>query len=229
MAKGKLYVIAGVLNGGGSSSPCDAPKAAAAVGATKAVQANLGINVGTLRFDAAGNILLADMGGDYGAPSGANSYEVPPRLTLNPARTGSNNGQKMTVGYIYAIAGLGATTGNGVPAVDSDIAVSGLAIDHAGNVLVAGLSGAYPDDGVWVIAARTGTFYGQQMRRDDVYVLPGLTYANLLAVDNAGNVLVVEASTFRVKMLAEKTGDYYGVKARAGRVYTIAGDGKLPL
>jgi hypothetical protein len=30
-------------------------------------------------------------------------------------------------------------------------------------------------------------------------------------------------------MLAVKSGDYYGVKARAGRVYTIAGNGRPPV
>jgi hypothetical protein len=49
-----------------------------------------------------------------------------------------------------------------------------------------------------------------------------------VAVDNAGNVLAGNINDFLVQMLAEKTGDYYGVKARAGRVYTIAGNGKPP-
>ncbi len=235
MVKGKTYVIAGVLNGGPSPTPCDGPDAAARdaatpAAATKATQANLGYTIGTLRFDAAGNIILADSGGDSGSPCGAETYDVPPRVAVIPARTGSYYGQKMTVGYIYAIAGLGTKTGNGVPAVDSDLpAVSAVALDHAGNILVATGNNYYIHGGIRVIAAKAGTFYGKKMIKGDIYALPGLAGASAVAVDHAGNVLVVESNGYLVQMLAEKTGGYYGVKARAGHVYTIAGNGKPPL
>jgi hypothetical protein len=238
MVKGKLYLIAGVLNGG-AVPPCYGPDAAtvgaATVGAapagaaTNAVQANLGYTIGDLRFDAAGNIILADSAGDGSGACGS-SWDIPPRVAVIPARTGAYYGQKMAVGSIYTIAGLGARTGNGVPAADSDLTgVTGVAVDHAGNVLVAAASRADPLGGVRVIAARTGIFYGQKMRTGDIYALPGLAYADTLAVDDAGNVLVGENNYLRVQMLAVKTGAYYGVKARAGRVYTIAGNGKAPL
>jgi hypothetical protein len=244
MVKGKLYAIAGVLNGGPSGSPCDGPDAAAADGAataavtkaTKAAQANLGYTIGTLRFDAAGNIILADSGGNDGSPCGADFYDVPPRVDVIPARTGTYYGQKMSVGFIYPIAGLGTKTGNGVPAVDSDLTgVRAVALDHAGNILVAtgdeGYppgSGEYSHTTVRVIAAKTGTFYGQKMIKGDIYALPGLGGASAVAVDSAGNVLGGNSDLSVVQMLSEKTGAYYGVKARAGHVYTIAGNGKPP-
>ena len=237
MVKGKLYVIAGVLNGGPSPSPCDGPDAAAAnAAAAKATQANLGYTIGTLRFDAEGNIILADSGGDGGSPCGADAYDVPPRVAVIPARTGSYYGQKMTVGDIYPIAGLGKKTANGVPAIDSDLTtVSAVALDHAGNILVANSGNGYvPGSGqylratVQVIAAKTGTFYGQKMTKGDIYALPGLGGASAVAVDSAGNVLAGNIAYSLVYMLAEKTGGYYGVKARAGHVYTIAGNGKPP-
>ena len=230
MVKGKLYLIAGVLNGG-EFPPCDgsvatvtADAAAKADAATKALQANLGYTIGTLRFDAEGNIILADSAGDGSGACGS-SYDIAPRVAVIPARTGTYYGQKMTVGYIYAIAGLGAKTGNGVPAVDSDLAgVSAVAIDHAGNILVASGNNVGSDGGVRVIAVKTGTFYGQKMIKGDIYALPGLAGASGVAVDNAGNVLAGEDVYYcRVQMLAVKTGAYYGVKARAGRAYTIAG------
>lgn len=241
MVKGKLSVIAGVLNGGPSPTPCDGPDAAARgagtpstatpAAATKAIQANLGYQIGTFRFDAAGNIILADSGGDSGSPCGADTYDVPARVAVIPARTGSYYGQQMTVGDIYSIAGLGGKTGNGVPAVDSKLpTVLAVALDHAGNILVAtgDNGGAYP--AVVVIAARTGSFYGQKMTKGDLYTLfralPGTGGATSLAVDNAGNVLI--GMDYVVQMLAEKTGGYYGVKARAGHVYTIAGTGSFP-
>ena len=232
MVKGKLYVIAGVLNGGPSPTPCDGPDAATPDAAIKATQANLGYTIGTLRFDAAGNIVLADSGGDSGSPCGAETYDVPPRVAVIPARTGSYYGQKMTVGDIYSIAGLGRKTGNGVRAVDSKLpTVLAVALDHAGNILVAtgNNSGAYP--AVAVIAAKTGSFYGQKMTKGDLYTLfrtlPGAGGATSVAVDNAGNVLI--GMEYVVRMLAEKTGGYYGVKARAGHVYTIAGTGSFPV
>jgi hypothetical protein len=250
MVKGKLYVIAGVLNGGPSGSPCDGPDAAAAdaavtapatpatkaTQATQATKANLGYTIGTLRFDSEGNIILADSGGNDGSPCGADFYDVPPRVDVLPARTGTYYGQKMTVGYIYPIAGLGTKTGTGVPAVDSDLTeVRAVALDRTGNILVAtGDEGYPPGSGeyghttVRVIAAKTGTFYGQKMIKGDIYLLPGLGGASAVAVDSAGNVLAGNEDTSVVQMLAEKTGDYYGVKARAGRVYTIAGNGKPP-
>jgi hypothetical protein len=136
----------------------------------------------------------------------------------------------MSVGYIYAIAGLGARTGSGVPSVDSEFtAVFAVAIDHAGNVLVAAQNNSYPLGGIRVIAAKAGTFYGQKMIKGDIYALPGLAGANAVAVDNAGNVLAGNMNTALVQMLAEKTGAYYGVKARAGHVYTIAGTGSFPV
>jgi hypothetical protein len=207
------------------AAPAAAPAAPAV---TNATQANLGYNIGTLRFDAAGNIILADSGGDNGSPCGALSYNVHQRVAVIPARTGSYYGQKMIVGDIYSIAGLGTKTGNGVPAVDSDLpAVSAVAIDQAGNVLVAIGDTEYLHD-VRVIAARAGTFYGQKMIKGDIYSLPGLDGASAVAVDSAGNVLAGNLNDYLVQMLAAKTGDYYGVKARAGRVYTVAGTGKPP-
>jgi hypothetical protein len=193
MVKGKLYVIAGVLNGGSSGISCDAPDAAAAEAAgpaaTKATQANLGYTIGTLRFDSEGNIILADSGGDGGSPCGENAYDVAPRVAVIPAGTGTYYGQKMTVGDIYAIAGLGKKTANGVPAVDSDLSdVSAVALDHSGNILVA-TTGDFAQGPVRVIAARSGTFYGQKMIKGDSYALPGLTDASSVAVDAAGNGL----------------------------------------
>jgi hypothetical protein len=242
MTKGRRYLIAGVLNGGQSGSPCDGPDAAAAASgaraatgpaaATKATAANLGYQIGALRFDAEGNIILADSGGDDGSPCGANYYDVPPRVAVIPARTGSYYGQKMTVGDIYPIAGLGTRTGSGVPAVDSKlVSVLAVAVDHSGNILVATGFNDNPYPAVEVIAAKTGAFYGRKMIKGDIYPLisslAGMgSGAASVAVDSVGNVLV--GTEYEVHMLAEKTGDYYGVKARAGHVYAIAGTGAYP-
>jgi hypothetical protein len=232
MVKGKLYVIAGVLNGQPLGDPCDGPDAgardAAARTGTKATQANLGFSIGTLRFDAQGNIILADNGSNFSTGPCGGGFTIPAQVAVIPARTGTYYGQKMTVGYLYPIAGLGKKTANGVPAVDSDLGdASAVALDHSGNVLVA-TTGDFGAGAVRVIADKSGTFYGQKMIKGYIYALPGLTDAGAVAVDAAGNVLFGDDNDYLVRMLAEKPGDYYGVKERAGHVYTIAGNGKSP-
>jgi hypothetical protein len=233
MVKGKLYVIAGVLNGQPLGDPCDGPDAAArdatANAGTKATQANLGFSIGTLRFDAQGNIIVADIGSNFSTGPCGGGFTIPSQVAVIPARTGTYYGQRMAVGYLYTIAGLGKETANGVPAVDSDLGdASAVALDHSGNVLVA-TTGDFGSGAVRVIAAKSGTFYGQKMIKGHIYGLPGLTDASAVAVDAAGNVLFGDDNDYLVRMLAEKSGTYYGVKERAGHVYTIAGNGKSPL
>jgi hypothetical protein len=116
--------------------------------------------------------------------------------------------------------------------VDSKLyGVLAVALDHAGNILVAPGYNSSDHPAVEVIAAKTGTFYGQKMIKGDMYgVVDSLVGmgngAASVAVDSDGNVLI--GTNYSVWMLAAKTGDYYGVKARAGRVYTIAGTGIYP-
>ena len=232
MTKGRLYVIAGVLNGQGIWPPCeDSASRAAAQAGTKATGTDLGYQIGTLRFDADGNIILADVGGDTEGPCGGSEGPVHSRVDVIPARAGTFYGQKMTVGDIYPIAGLGTKTGNGVPAIDSNLQAAAVALDHDGNILVATGETGHPNAAVVVIAAKTGAFYGQKMIKGDIYSVvrsfPGDNSVSSVAVDNAGNVLAGEQ--YQVEMLAEKTGDYYGVKARAGHLYTIAGTGSYPV
>jgi hypothetical protein len=205
MAAGRLYHIGGSL---------DDYTLANAVPATRA---DLGTGIGTVLLDSAGNVVVADQGGNGDYPgSGA---AVPPQVRVIASRTGTFYGQHMKAGYIYTIAGGGTKTGDGVPATDASLLnASGVALDHAGNVLVAAAS-------VRVIAAKSGVFYGQKMTARDIYTLPEFATATSVAVDNAGNVLVPSYSD--VQMLAEKTGSYYGKSVRGGRVYTIAGNGQL--
>ena len=205
MAEGRLYHIGGSL---------DDYTLANAVPATRA---DLGVGIGTMWLDSAGNVVIADQGGNGGYPGAG--VAVPPQVRVIANRSGTFYGQHMKAGYIYTIAGGGTKTGDGVPATDANLLnASGVALDHADNVLVAAAS-------VRVIAAKSGVFYGQKMTAGDIYTLPGFASAISVAADNAGNVLV--ASYSDVQMLAEKTGSYYGKSVRAGRVYTIAGNGQL--
>jgi hypothetical protein len=205
MAAGHLYRIAGLLDG-------------AAVGnAVPATQADLGVYIGNVQLDPAGNVVVADQGGNGGFAS--TGVAVPPLVRVIASRTGTFYGLRMKAGYIYTIAGGGGKAGDGVRATGAPLtSASGVALDHAGNVLVA-------DASLRVIAVKSGVFYGRKMTAGDIYTVPGLG-ATGVAVDAAGNVLAV-TSPGVVQMLAEKTGSYYGKSRRAGHLYTIAGNGQV--
>jgi hypothetical protein len=229
MVNGKTYVIAGRARGGGLLPPPHfGPARTTSAGATSAgaalatgVRANrvdLGYQIGALRLDAAGNLILADPGGDGNGPVGGGS-DVSPRIRVIPLRSGTFYRQAMKAGYVYTIAGGGGKTPNRVPATSAALrSAAGVALDHNGNVLIA-------DSALRVIAVRNGTFYGQRMASGDIYTLPNLPAADTVAVDNVGNVLL--GGENHVYLLAEKTGGFYGRQAQAGRIYTVAGNGRI--
>jgi hypothetical protein len=150
----------------------------------------------------------------------------------------------MKAGYIYHIAGkfIGGTMGDGGPAIDASMSPDALACDARGNLLIA-------DTLLWevrVVAARTGTFYGQAMTAGHIYDIAGdghagdtgdggpATSAELgpvsLHLDAHGNLLISAANLYspsdsRVRVVAEQDGTFYGVPMTAGDIYTVAGDG----
>ena len=115
--------------------------------------------------------------------------------------------------------------------------VFGVAVDHAGNVVIAD-----SNNRVRVVAASSGTFYGKAMRAGDIYTIAGTGTAGYsgdggpaaaaklslpwsVAVDAAGNVIVGDARNFRVRVVAARSGGFYGHAMKAGDIYTVAGDG----
>jgi hypothetical protein len=92
-----------------------------------------------------------------------------------------------------------------------------------------------------VVAASTGTFYGQAMTAGDIYTVAGdgnkvysgdggpATSAGIspteVAVDPAGNLVIADAANNRVRLVAVRTGTFYGQAMTAGDIYTVAGDG----
>ena len=79
---------------------------------------------------------------------------------------------------------------------------------------------------VRVVAEQTGTFYGQAMIAGDIYsIASGIFHSEKVAVDANGNVLIADAGNHKVLAFAAKTGGFYGVAMRAGRLYTVAGNG----
>jgi hypothetical protein len=215
MKAGDIYTVAG--NGGGIDSGDGGP----------ALKAELEMYYGTgLAIDPHGNIAISDLGQES--------------VRLVAARAGTFYGQKMKAGYIYHIAGKfpGGTSGNGGPAIDAAMFPGALAYDAQGNLLIA-------DSLPWevrVVAARTGTFYGQAMTAGHIYGIAGdgtrgysgdggpATSAELnlasVMLDRHGNLLI-PTSDFRVRVVAEQDGTFYGVPMTAGDIYTVAGDGTL--
>jgi hypothetical protein len=222
MTAGHRYTIAGALESSAHGN------------GIRAVTAYLGYALGTVRIDSAGNLLLADMAQPYGS----GQTPPPPSVRVVPDKTGTYYGQHMKAGYLYTIAGGGTATGDGGPATKAALTeAAAVALDGAGNVLIA-------DGGrVRVLAKKTGTFYGQKMTEGDIYTIAGsgasggltlgvparkaVIEANGIAVDSAGNVLVADETDSKVLMIAARSGTYYGTKARAGYIYSVAGNGRV--
>jgi hypothetical protein len=204
---GHLYTVAG----GGTKSGNGIP----------ATQAYLRDPTG-VAVDAAGNVLFADaLNGEV--------YVV-------AASTGTFYGKAMTAGDIYTLAGGGTKLASGIPATKELLRdPQGLAVDAAGNVLIAG------GEWVFVVAAKTGPFYGMAMTAGNIYIVAGgglnglgdggpATRAELdnalgVAVDRAGNVLIADNDDNRVRVVADSTGTFYGKAMTAGDIYTVAGNG----
>jgi trimeric autotransporter adhesin len=176
--------------------------------------------------DSSGNLLIADS--DHA------------RIRIVAAKTGTFYGLPVTAGHIYTVAG-GGTDGlaSGVPATDADLSdPSGVAVDASGNLLIADTE----DNQIRVVAAHTGTFYGQAMTAGDIYTIAGngtagfsgdggpatrakLDFPTGVAVDAAGNLLIPDAFNERIRVVAARTGTFYGQAMKAGDIYTIAGTG----
>jgi hypothetical protein len=92
------------------------------------------------------------------------------RVRVVAASTGTFYGQQMTAGNIYTVAGGGTDgLGDSGPATSAELGIpEGITVDSAGNLVIAALNNR-----VRLVAASTGTFYGQQMTADDIYTIAG--------------------------------------------------------
>jgi len=216
MTAGDIYTVAG--NGTGGFSGDGGPATAAEL------DHPLGVTL-----DAAGNLMIADT--------------VNHRVRVVAASTGTFYGQAMTVGDIYTVAGGGTSgLGDGGPALAAELGPEGVAVDHrTGNVMIADTG----DSRVRVVAASTGTFYGQAMTMGDIYTVAGngtdefsgdggpATAAELgntpqgVTLDAAGNLVIADEVNQRIRVVAASTGTFYGHAMTARDIYTVAGNGTL--
>jgi len=147
----------------------------------------------------------------------------------------------MTARDIYTVAGTGTAgcSGDGGPATHAELAApGGVAVDGNGNLVIADQD----NQRIRVVAAKTGTFYGQAMQAGDIYTVAGngangfsgdggpATSARLyspsdVAVDGGGNLLIADSVNNRVRVAAATSGTFYGVAMTAGDIYTVAGNG----
>ena len=142
---GHIYTVAG---SGTADSTGDGGPATAA-----SIDQPIGVAV-----DAHGNLVVGDYLGQ--------------RVRVVAASTGTSYGVPMTAGDIYTVAGDGTqgTSGAGGPAVAAELSnPAGVAVDRAGNIVVADSAG----DQVVVVAASTGTFYGQPMVAGELAAIAG--------------------------------------------------------
>jgi hypothetical protein len=212
MTAGDIYTVAGHLR-------C----CASAVTAATRTQLNQPQGVAADRY---GDVAIADTGNV--------------RVRFAAARTGTFFGRRMAAGHVYVVAGagFGGYSGDGGPGTSAALnAPAGVAVDGHGNVVIADTN----NQRIRVVAARTGTFYGQPMTAGDIYTVAGGRYGysgdggpatsagfwhtDAVAVDGAGNLFITDSVADRVRMVAASTGTFYGQPMTAGDIYTVAGNG----
>jgi len=202
MTAGDIYTVAG--DGQLGESGDGGPALSAHIGEPSAVA-----------VDAAGDLVISTV--SFTSTSATCEVRIVAR------EDGLRYGLQMTAGDIYTIAGGSPcqTSGDGGPARSAGLSVPGaLVVDPAGNIVVKA-------GGVRVIAAKSGTFYGQQMTAGDIYSVVEPAQPNWLglAVDGSGNLLVTDPTQNDVLVVAEQTGNFYGQSMTAGNTYLIAGNG----
>jgi NHL repeat len=136
--------------------------------------------------------------------------------------------------------------GDGGPATGADfITLSGVAADHFGDLILAD----WTLSRIRMVAARTGTFYGQAMKAGDIYTVAGggslgyrlsgvpavqatLTSPNDVIVDHHGNLVIADSSiqlseskivASVIQVVAATSGHFYHRNMVAGDIYTVAG------
>ena len=217
MKAGFIYSIAG--NGSFGYSGDGGPATSAQLGGPSG-----------LAFDPSGNLLIAD------------SQDSVVRVVA--VRAGRFYGQAMKAGHIYTIAGTGTSgySGDAGPGTSAELAgPNGVTVDQDGNAVVADTGNSR----IRVIAAQSGTFYGQTMTAGDIYTIAGDGERNLtgdggpaaaaelrlpggLTTDSAGNLVIADTGNQRIRVIAAQSGAFYGRTMTGGNIYSIGGGDGQP-
>ena len=180
-----------------------------------------------LAVDGSGNLYIADNQNN--------------RIRVVATTTGTLLGTPVTAGQITTVAGNGTWgyAGNAGAATSAQLAYpAGIALDGSGNLVIC-------DSGnnvVRVVAATTGSFYGQSMTAGDIYTVAGdgtagdagngtsavgaeLDQPTGVTVDANGNLVIADLGNNQIRVVAAASGTFYGQSMTAGDIYTVAGDG----
>jgi hypothetical protein len=243
----------GVISHGGSLYVADGP-AVRRIAANDQLTTPAGSGTGTGAADSGGLATESSLVSDAVATDGAGNLVIADynhrQVSVAAAKTGTFFGRSMTAGHIYPVAGNGkyGFGPSGVFALKARLNIpSGVAVDSHGNVVIA-VSGFGVNRSTWarveVVAATTGTFYGQAMTARHIYTVAGggqtvggdggpATQASLgvevlgVRVDPAGNLVLADTTLNRIRVVATTSGTFYGHAMTAGDIYTIAGDGRF--
>ncbi|HVB42081.1 MAG TPA: hypothetical protein VNF47_05160 [Streptosporangiaceae bacterium] len=181
----------------------------------------------SVAVDKAGNVLLGD------------SRNM--RVRVVALRSGNSYGKAMRAGHIYTLAGDGSLiySGDGGPANRAGITPSAITVDGFGNIAIIGFTS------IRLVASSNGTFYGEQMKRGDIYTIAGFARSSVLdqdgwlatrvqllseqpgmAVDSHGNVIVADWNENALYVIAAQAGTFYGRPMSKGHIYVVAGGGR---
>jgi len=165
-----------------------------------ATRARLGL-LGRLALDQHQNVLVAD--------------NLNNRVRMIAAISGAFYGIAMIAGDIYTVAGNGSYGygGDGGPATSAELRdPQGVSVDGAGNLLISDTLNSR----VRLVAATSGTYYGEAVAAGDVATVAGsgrggflgdsgpatgarLNYPAATGVDGTGNLLIVDDDNGRVR------------------------------
>ena len=177
--------------------------------------------------------IISTVAGGTGGPGKATTVSLAgPQSVVYDARTGDlyapdlDAVQKVVPGtdQLTTVTGVGTFSdnplGDGGPAPTAAILFPyGVTADSASNVLISDTG----NQRIRVVAAATGTFYGQAMTAGDIYTIAGDGTAGSpatavrppspswptrtgMAVDAAGNVLIADAGNSRIRVVARPDG-----------------------
>jgi hypothetical protein len=186
-------------------------------------------NPDSVAVDGDGNLLVADSFNNV--------------IRVIAASTGTFYGQAMKARHIYTVAGDGdfGYDGDGGPATSAAMAEpTGVAIGPGGNLLIADSL----NNVVRLVAVTTGTFYGRDIAAGDIYTLAGngsfdysgdggpageatLKAPGAVATDSAGNLIIADSFSNRIRVVAATRGSFYGQAMATGNIYTVAGGGLI--
>ncbi len=186
-------------------------------------------NPGGVALDNAGNVVIAD--------------SINNRVRVVAARTGTFYGHRLIKGNIYTIAGKGSFgfSGDHGPATRAELGQpDDVAVDSAGDVIIADTFNGR----VRVLATRTGSHYGQEIKAGDLGTIAGngtssysgdgraATTAQLglpqqATIDARGDLVIADTGNNRIRVVAARSGTFYGRAMTAGHIYTVAGTGQF--